>query len=65
MERSLGFGLDDARGEITRIARPIFSVEMRLLVASTAPRRQATAWWRTRGDANPIKLTDPKADGVS
>ncbi len=41
MERSLGFGLDDARGEIARIARPIFSVEMRLLVVSSAPRRQA------------------------
>ncbi len=41
MERSLGFGLDDARGEIAQIARPIFSIVMRLLVVSSAPRRQA------------------------
>jgi len=42
MERTMGFGLGDVRGELALSTRPINCI-IRFLVASSAPPRQARA----------------------
>ena len=58
MERTLGFGLGELRGELARLTRPT-NCAIPILVLSSTARRQAHGV-ATRGSPYPTKSTTPK-----